>query len=458
MVFPNSGFSHSLIEYALNQLLSRADIEISLVNIKYGNLFSLNNNAGIDIFIHPIIPSRFYELLNKPIQSLEKLSGQKIHPSSKVSEEFALLPILFWGEPYLKDLFAEVDDNKLIIFPDIVAATIFMLTRLEETIIKEKDGHDRFPASASVAYKQRFLDRPIIDEYAIILREWLKILIPNWQPRKNKFSVFLSHDIDHLREFTSSYKAIKKIGWDFLRHGNLSFIKNRISRVIPSLSNPENDLYFKSIRILSKLELEESIPSAFYFKTARQSKLDDEYDIGSVYGKRLIKDLLMQGREIGFHAGYNTYNNQELLLHEVTSFEQITGLNRNTLGGRQHYLRFKVPDTWRHWEVVGLKYDSSMGYAEHEGFRCGTCHPFQPYDIEKDRPLNLMEIPLIVMDGVLKQRRKYSPIKSLVRINYLMNKCRRVEGIFTLLWHNSSVSEDWESWFKIYQEFLYSLS
>lgn len=34
-------------------------------------------------------------------------------------------------------------------------------------------------------------------------------------------------------------------------------------------------------------------------------------------------------------------------------------------GGRQHYLRFRAPDTWRMWEKAGLAYDSTLSYADH---------------------------------------------------------------------------------------------
>ncbi len=34
------------------------------------------------------------------------------------------------------------------------------------------------------------------------------------------------------------------------------------------------------------------------------------------------------------------------------------------------------------------------------------------------------------------------------KILELMEKCYEVEGTFSLLWHNTSVSDDWEDWVK----------
>jgi len=40
-----------------------------------------------------------------------------------------------------------------------------MLTRYEEVVKSVKDEHERFPARASLAYREGFLMRPIVNEY-----------------------------------------------------------------------------------------------------------------------------------------------------------------------------------------------------------------------------------------------------------------------------------------------------
>ena len=57
------------------------------------------------------------------------------------------------------------------------------------------------------------------------------------------------------------------------------------------------------------------------------------------------------------------------------------------VGGRQHYLRWKSPDTWRILEKTGLKYDVTLSFADHEGFRCGICFPYKPFDVVENRIL-----------------------------------------------------------------------
>jgi hypothetical protein len=133
-------------------------------------------------------------------------------------------------------------------------------------------------------------------------------------------------------------------------------------------------------------------------------------------------------------------------------------LGKSDYGGRQHYLRCKVPTTWRNCEQVGLVYDSSMGYADYEGFRCGTCHPFRPFDVEQNREMKITEVPLIVMDQTLRRYRKLSPDQAEEQIMQLAKRCKRVGGTFTLLWHNSSLVGEWQTWEATYRRVAKNLA
>ncbi len=52
------------------------------------------------------------------------------------------------------------------------------------------------------------------------------------------------------------------------------------------------------------------------------------------------------------------------------------------------------------------------------------------------------------MDGTLQSYRGLTVEEGLVSILDLMNKCREVEGVFTLLWHNTSICRGWVDWFE----------
>jgi len=86
-----------------------------------------------------------------------------------------------------------------------------------------------------------------------------------------------------------------------------------------------------------------------------------------------------------------------------------------------------------------LAYDSTVGYARQVGFRAGTCIPYRPWSLRLNRELNLLEIPLIVMDGTLVEHRKLRLEESIETVNRLVSRVEMVGGVFTLLWHNSSL-------------------
>ena len=73
---------------------------------------------------------------------------------------------------------------------DIFAASFFMLTRWEEYVNKNRDIHDRFPATESLAYKQGFLDRPVVNEYVEELKKTYLSLMRVWCLRRSNFNSF----------------------------------------------------------------------------------------------------------------------------------------------------------------------------------------------------------------------------------------------------------------------------
>jgi hypothetical protein len=71
--------------------------------------------------------------------------------------------------------------------------------------------------------------------------------------------------------------------------------------------------------------------------------------------------------------------------------------------------------------------------------------------VEWNRTLDVLEVPLIVMDTTLKVYRKMSPDTAEERILELAKRCQEVGGVFTLLWHNTSLSGDWLPWGEMYE-------
>jgi hypothetical protein len=181
-----------------------------------------------------------------------------------------------------------------------------------------------------------------------------------------------------------------------------------------------------------------------------------DYDLDARDVRELIEELRALEVEVGIHPGYATLVDPARLVAEKARLDAALGETR--YGGRQHWLRFRVPDTWRHWAQAGLAYDSTMGFADREGFRCGTCHPFRPFDVENDREIDLVEFPLIAMDATLRHHRGLTPETTERRLLELAETCRKVGGTFTLLWHNSSLDGAWRPWGDVYRRLVPTLA
>ncbi len=435
------------VEYIINHLFKIANPK---GNIKYDIIFNeekkvviINiNQCNKKIIFNLVDDIEWYNLLNGKCKELHWVMN------SRGSDN---IPVLFWVNEGLPFALIE-NDTKIIFNGDIISSSFFMLSRWEEGLAKESDIHGRFRFIDSVAYKYGFINIPIVDEYAMLLRKYLQILFPNINIGKNEFHIKLSHDIDDIRRFETVKTAIRTLGGDLIRAKDISYFCKSIQEWLISSKNPEKDPYFLGIYELANLSKLNNMDSSFYFQTSDKSNYDSGYCMDE-YVKRCIYSIQNKGFEVGFHAGYNTFKNYDKLIEEKTKLDNILG--SVNYGGRQHYLRFDVNTTWKYWEHAGLKYDSTVGYAEQVGFRCGTCHSFYPFDIKEDRKLNIIEIPLIVMDSTLKFYGDLTIKESLNLIRDLLNKCKEVEGTFTLLWHNTSIYRGWEEWFEeVYKKIL----
>jgi hypothetical protein len=129
------------------------------------------------------------------------------------------------------------------------------------------------------------------------------------------------------------------------------------------------------------------------------------------------------------------------------------------VGNRQHRLLWVHPDTASIESKAGLQYDSTLGFAAHEGFRNSYCYPFRIFDFTNDTTLDVWEFPLNVMDGTLLSYRNLPNEEALQKCKDLIQEVKKFGGLFTLLWHNSFFDEDvYPGVQKLYKDILKAAS
>jgi peptidoglycan/xylan/chitin deacetylase (PgdA/CDA1 family) len=358
-------------------------------------------------------------------------------------------------QPYLGNI-----NNNLYLGIDVFGSAFFMLSRYEEYVKPERDQHDRFPAAASLAYKEGFLDRPIINEYIEILWCCMKRLWPGLERKKRSFKTVVSHDVDIPFAYGLSgfRQHVIKCSGDILKRKSPALMLKRIA-AWQALKNGEfrhdPNYTFDTIMDISE---QNNIQSAFYFSTACTNRAYDEnYNIDHPYMRQLIRAIAHRGHEIGLHTSYETYRDLAQIKREFQKLLQVCedeDIKQDKWGGRQHFLRWQVPFTWNYWDQARLNYDSTLSYAEHAGFRCGLCCEFPVYDLIQRKQLSLLERPLVIMDASVL-RENYMGLKGQEAIACMLKlkqKCRQFKGDFTLLWHNSSFEDP--SFWTIYENVI----
>ena len=335
---------------------------------------------------------------------------------------------------------------------DVFASSFFMLTRWEEYVNKTRDSHNRFFTKESLAFENNFLDRPIVNEYLEMLKSMIIYLDPNGKIKRREFSFHLSHDVDNPLYF-SSFKSRLKETYFLLREKKVKEVFNLLySKVLTHLNLTKDP--FDTFDYLMRLSEGINTKSNFFFMAQGTSMFDSNYSLQSKFIQKLTKNIILRGHNIGIHPSYNSYNDVKILEKEKAYLEKNINLNINF--GRQHYLRFEVPTTWQVWEDNGMEYDSTCGYADKEGFRCGICYEFSVFNILTRKHLKLKEKPLIVMDGSFEKYQKGITSEEMRnKIIYLLEKVKKYNGEFVFLWHNSSFNvKRWEQYNDVYESIL----
>ena len=315
---------------------------------------------------------------------------------------------------------------------DIFSASFFMLTRWEEYVNKNRDSHNRFPAYESLAYKQGFLDRAIVNEHVEWLKQELLRLDSSLKFKERKFELILTHDVDHIRQW-KSWKQIGRVALgDIVKRKDIGLAVERFAEYFLIKREKIKDPYDTFDWLMDKSEAI-GVKSRFYFMSGGVTEHDNNYNIKDKKVLELIEKIKKRGHIIGIHPSYNAYNNSEQFKKEKELLQEVCRCE--IVEGREHYLRFEVPTTWQIWEDNGMHLDSTCGYADKEGFRCGTGDEFSVFNILSRKKLNLKERPLVVMDCSLFDYNNNSYNEAKENINQMKKNINKL----TMLWHNSYI-------------------
>ncbi|AEX85652.1 hypothetical protein Marpi_1248 [Marinitoga piezophila KA3] len=326
---------------------------------------------------------------------------------------------------------------------DYIGTIFFFLSGYWEYIHNDKkDQYGRFIYNESFQYKKNIIEVPIVDILVDNIKEEL-----NLEYKANKSLLFLTHDVDHL-SFLKQKIFYRKLFGDIIKRRNF---KDALDKILRKIKN--NDPYDLKYLLFTHKKL--NIKGTFFFLPKKQEKnIDGGYNLlkNQEYLKRIFNEIIKSNGNIGIHYDAKYLMNKDMK-KDISDIKSI--FNVNIFSGRAHYLIFDITKTFDILEKSGIILDTTGGYAENIGFRFGTSKPFKPYNFNEKREYNLIEVPLIVMEGTLQNKNymNLTPDDGFNKIKKMIDKIEKYNGIFTFLWHNSSFyTIDWKDWEWIYVE------
>ena len=278
----------------------------------------------------------------------------------------------------------------------------------------------------------------------------IAILSRQLHPENAKFSLALTHDIDYFnRNFVNRLKLFRN---------GIKVIKSKIKgkkKMGPFVKfmmtqKPINMLYMKKIE--QSLGVDSSCNFSGYMPeedTLKHKLINPNYDFS-----KLILDEILNGHfEVGIHGSTRVFKNSKRMERE---FKKI---NDRYLceGGRQHMLSCRLPDLFDSFEILGYKYDSTMGFNDYNGFRASSGFIHRP--IKKNGlSYPFLEIPLLLMDSVFTKSGIVT--KDLIGpgVEKRLNQAAELSFCGAVCWHdmafykNSDLAESYKEVIQIAQK------
>ena len=332
---------------------------------------------------------------------------------------------------------------------DVFAASFYLVSRYEEYLPHIRDEHDRFDPKDSLAFQQKFLHKPVINIWAIWIKNILKSKFPNLNFAEKKFEFLSTIDIDNAYAFRE--KGFTRSIGGYLKSlsiFDLKEIKQRTSVLLGKEKDPY-DTYDFQLEILNKYKFK----SIYFFLLGNYGMNDKNLPIESKKFQSLIK-MLGDYAEIGIHPSYGSNKSKAQLKKEVTRLTKV--LHRDVTKSRQHFLKLTLPETYRNLIELDITDDYTMGYASQYGFRASICTPLNFYDLDMEMETKLKIHPFAFMEGTLKYDLKVRPEDAMNKIKPLIEDVKAVNGVFISLWHNDTINDRtlWLGWKNVYEEMV----
>ena len=329
-------------------------------------------------------------------------------------------------------------------FPfDIFAAVFYLLSRYEEYLAHTPDLYGRYAHENSIAYKEGFLDIPLVNIWINEFAKKLKLKYPLLDFRQTAFRFIPTYDID----IAYSYKhkgLIRNLG---------GFVKSPSLERLEVLSGSKKDPY-DSYAFLDGLHEHYALSPVYFFLVATSvSRYDKNISPYVTAMGKLIRQHAKKYKT-GLHPSWRSNDQTTLLSREKSILEETGAVPVNI--SRQHYIKFSLPSTFEQLINAGIEEDYSMGYGSINGFRASVASPFCWYNLAEEKSTSLKLFPFCFMDANSFYEQGYNAARAYEEIMQYLHVCKKVNGTFISIFHNNFLGEDkqFPGWKEMYAKFI----
>jgi hypothetical protein len=390
--------------------------------------------------------------------------GVKINYSDSrlTADEFFLppVPLLFEDDIKVQPVACFSWLGKKAFFPvtggdlpfDILASVFYLVSRYEEYLPHEKDIHGRYAHQQSLAFKEGFLDEPLVNNWLQLWQTDLEQKFPNVLFRRKNFTFIPTYDIDMMY-------AYKGKGWFRSIAGLIKSLLNRdwagAARRYRVLKGKEKDPY-DAYEWLDALHLYCRSTPIYFFLVAREQKGVDRNIPTSVMAFQQLINYAASTQKIGLHPSWQSSvaSDDRVLVEEKEWMEVIA--DTTLTKSRHHYIKFNLPDGFERLYRSGFRQDFSMGYGSINGFRASMASSYFWFNLGTNAATDLLLYPFCFMDANAFFEQGLNPQQAYTELMRYYAAVKRVKGCFITIWHNSFLGTDpiYKGWREVYEIFM----
>lgn len=325
---------------------------------------------------------------------------------------------------------------------DIFSASFYLLSRYEEYLpIKENfDSKGCFISEKSLAYKEGFLETPLVDVWALKLEEKLNSLFPNYTSsidRRFRFLPIISVNTPYRYRTYSVLGNLLRLSKKVLER-DWSELKKQLRVLLRIDQDP-----YCNVEKIVELHNRNSLRPLFAFRISNKKW----YKRPVYFAYSTYKKVLCRNYQIALCISGVASNSVTQLKMEQKILSRI--FRTRIVIGTSSLSEYVVPKFYRNLSNSKIKEDFSMSYPDRIGFRASTCTPFRVYDLNREEyyRIDVHSVPFTVWSVKRMGLNKEEIVKAATS---MAKTVKSLKGEFIIASHNdnfvdSSMLKGWAS-------------